>query len=80
MQMFPSNQWTEAADPCGWSREKLEEAVEGGDPLGGPAVSIKLDLPRSLRHWTTSQAAYTNWYEVPNTYTAEDYQVLVQSD
>jgi hypothetical protein len=25
---FPPNQWTEAGDPCGWIREKLEEAEE----------------------------------------------------
>jgi hypothetical protein len=44
MQIFAPNQRTEAADPCGWIREKLEEAEEEGDPVGGPAVSINLDL------------------------------------
>jgi hypothetical protein len=65
------NQWTEAADPCGWIRGKLEEAEEDGNPVG-PAVSINLDPQRSLRHWTTNQAAYTSWYEAPNTNTTED--------
>ena len=47
MQIFAPNQRTEAADPCGLIREKLEEAEEEGDPVGGPAVSINLD-PRDL--------------------------------
>jgi hypothetical protein len=72
MQIFTPNQWTEAADPCGWIREKLEEAEEKNDPVGGPAVSINL---RYLGHWTTNQAAYISWYKTPNTYTAEDCQV-----
>jgi hypothetical protein len=45
MQIFIPNQWTAAADPCGWVREKLEEVEEEGDPIGGPAVSIN---PRDL--------------------------------
>jgi hypothetical protein len=47
MQIFAPNQRTEAADPCGLIREKLEEAEEEGDPVGGPAVSINQD-PRDL--------------------------------
>jgi hypothetical protein len=48
MQTFMPNQWSEAGDPCGWIREKLEEAEEEeGDPVGGPAVSINLD-PRDV--------------------------------
>jgi hypothetical protein len=43
MQLFVHNQLTEAADPCGWIRERLEEAEEEGNPVGGPAVSINLD-------------------------------------
>ena len=43
MQIFTPNQWTEAVDPCGWIREKLEEAEEEGDPVRGPAVSINLN-------------------------------------
>jgi hypothetical protein len=31
MQLFVPNHWTVAADPCGWIREKLEEAEEEGD-------------------------------------------------
>jgi hypothetical protein len=38
MQKFVPNQWTEAADPCGWIREKLEEGEEVGHPEGGLAV------------------------------------------
>ena len=43
MQIFTPNQWTEAADLCGCIREKLEEAEEEGEPIGGPAVSNNLD-------------------------------------
>jgi hypothetical protein len=38
MQIFASNQWAEAAETCGWIREKLEEAEEKGDPVGGPSL------------------------------------------
>jgi hypothetical protein len=50
MQMFAPHQWAEAGDLCDWIREKLEEGEEGSDPVGPP---------RSLKHWTTNQAAYT---------------------
>ena len=43
MQIFVPNQWTEAAEPCGQIRGKLEEAEKEGNPVGGPAVSINLD-------------------------------------
>jgi len=43
MQIFALNQWNEAADPSGWIREKLEEAKEEANPIGGPAVSINPD-------------------------------------
>ena len=33
MQIFTSNQWTEADDTCGWIREKLEKAEEEGDSI-----------------------------------------------
>jgi hypothetical protein len=46
MQIFVPNQWTEADEPCGWIREKLEEAKKGY-PVGEPAVTINLD-PRDL--------------------------------
>jgi hypothetical protein len=39
MQIFAPSQWTEAADPSGWIRGKLEEAEEKGNPVGRPAVS-----------------------------------------
>jgi hypothetical protein len=42
MQVFTPNQWTEAAEPCDWIREKMEEVEEEGNPLGGPAVSTNL--------------------------------------
>jgi hypothetical protein len=42
MQICVPNQWTEGAKPCGWIGERLEEAEEEGDPVGGPAVSINL--------------------------------------
>ena len=41
--IFTPNQWTEAADSCGWIREKLEEAEMEGNPVDGPAVSTHLD-------------------------------------
>jgi hypothetical protein len=44
MQIFVSSQWREAADPCDWIRERLVEAEEGGNPVGGPVVSVNLDL------------------------------------
>jgi hypothetical protein len=56
-----------------WIRGKLKEAEEEGNRVGGPPVWAL----RSLRHWTTNQAAYTSWYEAPNTYTAEDCPVWV---
>jgi hypothetical protein len=37
------NQWTEVGVPCGWIREKLEDAEEEGNLIGRPAVSTKLD-------------------------------------
>jgi hypothetical protein len=43
MQILTPNQWTEAAAPCGWIREKQEEAEEGGNPIRRPAVSTNLD-------------------------------------
>jgi hypothetical protein len=39
MQIFTLNQWTEATDPCGRIRGKLEEAEEESNPVGGPVVS-----------------------------------------
>ena len=77
MQIFTLNQWTEAANPCGWIREMLEEAEEKGNPLGRLADSTNLD-PTSLTCWATNQAVYISWYEAPNTYTAEDCQVCTQ--
>ena len=44
VQIFAPNQWTEAADPSGSMREKLEEAEEEGNPVWGQAVSFNLDL------------------------------------
>ena len=43
MQIFPAKQPTEAADPCGWIREMLEEVEEEDNPVGGPVVSTNLD-------------------------------------
>jgi hypothetical protein len=36
-----------SCQPCGWIREKLEEAEEDSDPVGGPVVSINLE-PRDF--------------------------------
>jgi hypothetical protein len=43
MQIHIPKQRTEARDPCGRIREKLEEAEEEGNPIGRPAVSNNLD-------------------------------------
>ena len=43
MLIFIFNQWTEAGNPCGWIWENLGDE-EMYDPLGGPAVSINLNL------------------------------------
>jgi hypothetical protein len=83
MQIIKPNLWTEAGNPCGWTREKLEESEEDGDPVGEPAVSINLPVPPppwSLKHWATNQAAYASWFEVPNTYTADEWWVWFQSE
>jgi hypothetical protein len=78
MQLFAPNQWIEVADPYGQIRVELDEAEEESNPVEGPAVSI--NLVRSLKHWTTNQAAYTSQYEALNTYTAVECQALVQSE
>ena len=46
MQIFTTNHWSEAGDPFGWIREKLEEA-EKGNSIGRPAVSTNMD-PQDL--------------------------------
>jgi hypothetical protein len=72
LQIFAPNQWTEAADPCGWIRGKLEEAEGEGDLVGGPAVSINLG-PLDLSDTGTPTGKYTPAdMRPPNTYTAED--------
>jgi hypothetical protein len=43
MQIFEPCQWTEAANPCCSIRERLKEAEEESNSLGGQAVSINLD-------------------------------------
>jgi len=43
MQIWAPNQRTETAEPCGWIREKLEEAKKEGNAVGGPEVSINLN-------------------------------------
>jgi hypothetical protein len=60
MQIFASNQWTAAANPCGGIRGNLEEAEEGSDPIGGAAVCIKLkhqdlsDIETPMRQHTSA--------------------------
>jgi len=75
MQICAPNQCTEAADPSGWIRKKLEEAKEEGNLVGGPADSINLGSWDLL-----DQAAYTSWDEISNMYIAEDSWVWVQSE
>jgi hypothetical protein len=43
MQIFAPHQRTEAADPCGSNRGKLEEAEEEGNTIEGSLVLINLD-------------------------------------
>ena len=75
MQIFVPNQWTEAPDPCGWIKGKLEEAVEDGYPVEGPVVSINLDP------WDLSNTGLLNReHEALNTHAAEDFQVCVHSE
>jgi hypothetical protein len=77
MQIFTPNQWTEAADLCGWIRGKLEEAEEEGNPVGGPAVSINVDL-RDLPDTGPPTRQYTSAdMSPPNIYTAEGCWVWV---
>jgi hypothetical protein len=54
--------------PCCWIRERLKEAEEEGNPVGGPAVSINLDSWNLSNTGLPKQAAYTSWYEATNTY------------
>jgi hypothetical protein len=58
MQILAPNQWTEAADPCGWIRENLGEAEDEGDPVGGLVDSINLD-PRHLSDTLTPTRQHT---------------------
>jgi hypothetical protein len=47
MQIIAPDQWTEAADSCGWIRKRLEEAEEESNSVGGQTVSFNL-YPRDL--------------------------------
>jgi hypothetical protein len=81
MQIFMPNQWTEAADPCGWIREKIEEAEEEGDPVGRPAVSTNLDLQDlSDTGIPTRQYTPTDMNPPIHTNIAEDCRVWTQSE
>jgi hypothetical protein len=60
MQIFAPNQWTEAADPCCCTRERLEEAEKEDNPVRGPAISINLNPqdfsnigPPTRQHYTS---------------------------
>jgi hypothetical protein len=62
MEIFVLNQWTEAADPCGWIRGKLEESEEEGNPVVGAAISINLDLQDLLDTGpSTRQCSQLKW-------------------
>jgi hypothetical protein len=39
---------------------ELGKAEEKGDSVGEPAVLIESGPPRSFKHWTTKQTAYTS--------------------
>jgi hypothetical protein len=45
--ILTSTQWSEAGDPCGCLREKLEEAQEEGNPIRRPTDSTSLE-PQDL--------------------------------
>ena len=42
-QLLTPNQWSEVEDPCGWIKERLEEAEEEDDPIRRPTLSTNLD-------------------------------------
>jgi hypothetical protein len=44
MQIIYTQPMDRSWDLCGWIREKLGEAEEEGEPVGGPAFSTNLDL------------------------------------
>ena len=79
MQIFTPSQSAEDADHCGQIREKLEEAEDEGDPVGGPAVSINLD-PWDLSNTGPANRQHVLVDEASNTYTTEDYRAWVQSE
>jgi hypothetical protein len=70
MQIFTSNQWTEDDDFCGWTREKLEEAEEEGDPMERPAVLTNLN-PHNLSDMEppTRQHTQADMSTPPHTHT-----------
>jgi hypothetical protein len=66
LQLLTSNKWTEAGDPYGWIREKLEETEEEDSPIGRPAVSTTLDLqnlsdtgPPDMLEWQVASQQHT---------------------
>ena len=74
------NQWTEAADLCGWIKERLKEAEEKGDPVGRTAVSINLKPLDLLNTDHQRDSIYNSWHETPNTHTVEDIWLCVHSE
>jgi hypothetical protein len=59
--------------------EKAERIWGGGWSYRRTSSLNQAGPPRSFKHWTTKQTAYTSWYEAPNTHTVEDFQVCVHS-
>jgi hypothetical protein len=49
MQIFTPNQWTDAGDPCGWIKQKLEEAEEEGNAVGGLAGPNREDTNQNTQ-------------------------------
>jgi hypothetical protein len=67
MQILASNQWTEVAEPCGLTGERLKEAKEKSDPVGGSAASINLDS-RDLTNIGSPNRLHTPADMRPSTY------------
>ena len=63
---------------CGLIREKLEPAVEEGDPVGGPSISINLD-PCDVTDTATPNRQHTPADMRPQIHKVEQCRMQTQS-
>jgi hypothetical protein len=77
MQIFTLNQWTEVGDPCGWIRERVEEAEEGETLQEDQQSQITwtLKISQTLDHQPGS--IHQMKWGPQHIYTAEDCWVWV---